>query len=193
MVNEMNPTLWRTCRMLANARRLRIIHQLIGKDPQTLTQLATACKMSASACSQYTRQITARGLCRETRRGRYAFFDLHPDPMISYSASLLNALIKSLKHAKSHYMEQIADLTAYTHVSRIRIVRHIAQHEVSRTCEMKSGLHISKPALIRHINKLIRRNRLQAVKTGGYQLVQPRTVLARELLYIAVGHPSHTS
>lgn len=193
MDNELNPTLWRTCRMLANARRLRIIHQLIGKDPQTLTQLATACKMSVPACSQYTRQITARGLCREVRKGRFAYFDLCADPSIPYAASLLKAVIASLKHAKPNYKGQIADLTAYTHVSRIRIVRHIAQHGVCRTCEMKSGLHISKPALIRHINKLTRRNRLQAVKAGGYQLVQPRTVLARELLYIATGYPSHTS
>ena len=179
--------------MLANARRLGIIHQLIGKDPQTLTQLATWCKMSVPACSQYTRQITARGLCREVRNGRFAYFDLHADPSIPYAASLLKAVIASLKHAKQNYKEQIADLTAYTHISRIRIVRYIAQHGVCRICEMQSGLHISKPALIRHINKLMRRNRLQAVKTGGYQLVQPKTVLARELLSIAAGNRSHTS
>jgi hypothetical protein len=193
MENELNPTLWRTCRMLANARRLGIIHQLIGKDPQTLTQLATACKMSVSACSQYTRQITARGLCREIRNGRFAYFDLYADLSIPYAASLLIAVIASLKHAKRNYKEQIADLTAYTHVSRIRIMRYVVQHGVSETCEMKSALHISKPALFRHINKLIRRNRLQAVKTGGYQLVQPETVLARELLYIATDYRSHTS
>lgn len=179
--------------MLANARRLRIIHQLIGKDPQTLTQLATACKMSVPACSQYTRQITARGLCREVRKGRFAYFDLHADPSIPYAAALLNAVITSLKHAKRNYKEQIADLTAYTHLSRIRIVNYVVQHGVSGTCEMKSALHISKPALFRHMNKLVRRNRLQAVKTGGYQLVKPKTVLARELLSIATGCWSHTS
>jgi predicted transcriptional regulator len=193
MENELNPTLWRTCRMLANARRLRIIHQLIDKEPQTLTQLAKACKMSVSACSQYTRHITARGLCREIRNGRFAYFDLYADPAIPYSTSLLKAVIRSVKQSKRDYKQQLAELTAYTHISRIRIVRYIAQHGVCRICEMQSGLHISKPALIRHVNKLTRRNRLQAVKTGGYQLVQPTTVLARELLSIATGYRSHTS
>ena len=193
MINELNPTLWRTCRMLANARRLGIIHELIGKDPQTLTQLATACKMSIPACSQYTRQITARGLCREVRNGRFAFFDLHADPSIPYSASLLKALIQSVKQSKREYKEQIAELTTYTHVSRIRIMHYVVQHGVSETCEMKKALHISKPALFRHIDKLIKRNVLQSVETGGYQLVKPETVLARALLYIATNYRSHTS
>lgn len=193
MENELNPTLWRTCRMLANARRLRIIQQLIDKDPQTLTQLASACKLSVPACSQYTRQITARGLCREIRKGRYAYFDLHADSSISYSSALLKSLTESLRHQKGNYKRQIADLTAYTHVSRIRILRHIFRYGTSQTTEMRYVLHISKPALIRHINKLIKRNLLQAVETGGYQCVKPQSVLARELFAIAASFPSHTS
>jgi predicted transcriptional regulator len=193
MADPLNPTLWRTCRMLANARRLRIIHHLIDREPQTLTQLAKACKMSISACSQYTRQITARGICREIRNGRFAYFDLYPDPAISYSELLLESLIRSLKLAKQNYKGQIADLTAYTHVSRMRIVRHIKQHGVTSTSEMKRVLHISRPALLRHIQKLKRRNTLEAVKTGGYQLRQPKTILAKALLVIATGQLSHTS
>jgi len=193
MENELNPTLWRTCRMLANARRLRIIHQLIDKEPQTLTQLAKACKMSVSACSQYTRHITARGLCREIRNGRFAYFDLYADPSIPYSASLLKAVILSVKASKRDYKQQLADLTAYTHISRIRMMRYVVQHGVSSASVMQCALHISKPALFRHLDKLIKRNVLQSVETGGYQWVKPKSVLARELLYIATGCRSHTS
>jgi len=193
MTTNLNPTLWRTCRMLANHRRLNIIHHLIDKEPLTLTQLAVACKMSMPACSQYTRQITARGLCQEIRRGSYAFFDLTPDPAIPYSAILLKAIVSSLKLAKKDYAGQIADLTAYTHVSRIRIVNYISEKGSARLCEMQRSLHISESALLRHIEKLARRSVIARTEDDHYHLTKSPTPLAKELKRIATETYLHTS
>jgi hypothetical protein len=179
--------------MLANVRRLNIIKHLAGKEPLTLTQLATVCKMSLPACSQYTRQITARGLCRETRKGNYAFFDLSPDPAISYSAVLLQGIIASLKCATKDFKEQIADLTAYTHPRRIRIVTFIAAKGSARLCDMQHELHISESALLRHINKLLRRSVISLSDDERYHLCNPPTLLAKELKRIVTDPYLHTS
>jgi predicted transcriptional regulator len=179
--------------MLANTRRLNIIHHLIDKEPLTLTQLVMACKMSLPACSQYTRQITARGLCRETRKGRYAFFDLNSDPAIPYSATLLQSVIISLKTANKDYKKLMADLTAYTHVSRIRIVNYISTNGSARLCDMQRTLHISESALLRHIDKLLRRHVIVLSDDECYHLAKSPTLLAKELKRIVTEPHLHTS
>ena len=179
--------------MLANPRRLKIIQHLIDREPLTLTQLAMACKMTLPSCSQYTRQITARGLCRETRKGSYAFFDLIADPSIPYSATLLQALIISLKCAKKDYNDQMADLTAYTHVSRIRIVNHLSEKGSARLCDMQRTLHISESALLRHVDKLVRRKVIVLSADERYHLAKPQTPLAKELKRIVTESYHHTS
>jgi len=193
MTGDLNPTLWRTCRVLANIRRLNIIQHLSCKAPLTLTQLATVCKMSLPSCSQYTRQITARGLCRETQKGRYAYFDLYPDPAIPFSSILLQGIVASLKYAKKDYKEQMADLTAYTHVRRIKIVNFIASKGSVRLCDMQHELHISESALLRHINKLLRRNVVSLSDDERYHLANPPTLLAKELKRIVTNTYLHTS
>jgi len=193
MLGELNPTLWRTCRMLANVRRLNIIKHLVGKEPLTLTQLATVCKMSVPACSQYTRQITARGLCREIQKGRYAYFDLYPDQSIPFSAILLQSVVASLRDAKKDFKEQMADLTAYTHVRRIKIVNFIAAKGSARLCDMQHELHISESALLRHISKLLRRSVISLSDDERYHLCNPPTLLAKELKRIVTDPYLHTS
>ena len=193
MSDSLNPTLWRTCRMLANSRRLKIIQHLIDNGPLTLTELATASSMSLPACSQYTRQITARGLCRETRKGTYAFFDLYPDPSIPYSPYLLLGIIESLLRKKQDYTEPIADLTAYTHVRRIMIVNYLFKEESARLCDMQQDLPISEAALLRHLNKLISRKVVSRSENECYHLLKPPTMLSKKLLMIATGSYLHTS
>lgn len=193
MTGELSPTLWRTCRMLANTRRLKIIQHLIDKEPLTLTDLAAACKMSLPACSQYTRQITARGLCREIRKGTYAYFDLFPDPAIPYSTLLLHGIIAALKLARNDYKVQIADLTAYTHVRRMMIVNHLFIKGPTRLCDMQRDLQISEPALLRHLQKLLLRHLVLRSDDERYYLMSPPTRLAEILQRIVTGLYLHTS
>jgi DNA-binding MarR family transcriptional regulator len=179
--------------MLANARRLKIIQTLIDNGPLTLTDLAKATSMSLPACSQYTRQITARGLCRETRKGTYAFFDLYPDPSIPYSPYLLQGIIAAVLRKKQDFTEPIADLTAYTHVRRIMIVNYLFTEESARLNDMQQALQISEAALLRHLNKLLSRNLVLRSEDERYHLLKPPTPLARKLFMIATGSYLHTS
>ena len=42
MGTGLRPTLWRSCRALANRKRLRILRRLIEHSPQTVAQVAAA-------------------------------------------------------------------------------------------------------------------------------------------------------
>src|SRR6266478_9641531 len=60
------PTLWRTCRVLANRKRLQILALLSRQPNQTVSTVARQMRLSLPAASQYLRALEARGLltCR---------------------------------------------------------------------------------------------------------------------------------
>ncbi len=60
------PTLWRTCRVLANRKRLQILALLVRQPNQTVSSVAGQIKLSLPAASQYLRALEARGflICR---------------------------------------------------------------------------------------------------------------------------------
>lgn len=85
----------------------------------------------------------------------------------------------------------LADLTAYTHATRIRIVQVAARSTNVSVSDLRRRLRVSEPALYRHLDKLVRRDVLQLVEPGCFSLSKPHTILAGKLLSI-VTH-SHTS
>ena len=56
------PTLWRTCRVLANRKRLQTLALLIRQPNQTVSAVAERMSLSMPAASQYLRALEARGL-----------------------------------------------------------------------------------------------------------------------------------
>src|SRR2546421_4014919 len=60
------PTLWRTCRVLANRKRLQMLALLIRQPNQTVSTVAHQMRLSLPAASQYLRALEGRGLltCR---------------------------------------------------------------------------------------------------------------------------------
>ena len=63
---SIQPTLWRTCRVVANRKRLQTLALLIRKPNQTVSAVAERMRLSVPAASQYLRALEARGLltCR---------------------------------------------------------------------------------------------------------------------------------
>src|SRR5947207_9032762 len=64
------PTLWRTCRVLANRKRLQILALFIRQPNQTVSAVAERMRLSMRAASQYLRALEARGLLICRRVGR---------------------------------------------------------------------------------------------------------------------------
>ena len=70
MLLSSQPTLWRTCRVLANRKRLQTLALLIRQPNQTVSAVADRISLSTPAASQYLRALEARGLLTCRRIGR---------------------------------------------------------------------------------------------------------------------------
>jgi len=189
--NSLTPSLWRTCRALANMRRLQLFKAMLDKPPQAVCSLARSCNLPMSICSFYLRQMNARGLCKATRRSRWVFYHLQTDPMVRHSRSIEQAVASALRHATPQvYKEVFADLTAYTHPRRIAIVHILSSQKRKGVdfCGLCSQCHISLPALKRHLAKLERRG-VVFVHGEKASLARPCSSLARTLLAIAAATP----
>jgi predicted transcriptional regulator len=186
--HELTPTLWRTCRVLANPKRLALIGALIGKPPQTVGAVAVSCGLSDAACSLGLRQIQARGLCRATRTGRWVSYALEADPRVPHAHALLSALVPAVKACRSDSEPLIAALTAYTHPRRLDIVSTLRRTGPCTSESLGARCGISLAALYRHLDKLERRNVLQQTKSS-VSLRHPRNPFARLLLALACDTP----
>ncbi len=86
------PTLWRTCRALANRRRLRLMQYLMRHSDLTVSAIADEARMPLSVASQYLRALNARGLLQARRVGRSVIYRVEADPAVPQAEPLLKAL-----------------------------------------------------------------------------------------------------
>lgn len=91
-MKTLNPTLWRTCRMLAGATRIRLLRAMFEKPGQSVTELAQALGIGTSDASQELRRIQSRGLLKSSRAGLRVIYRLEADPQVPTAAPLLKAL-----------------------------------------------------------------------------------------------------
>ncbi|MBM3889971.1 MAG: helix-turn-helix transcriptional regulator, partial [Verrucomicrobia bacterium] len=66
----LRPTLWRTCRVIANPTRLKIFALLAEQPGQTVSGVADRLKLPLSEASESLRALEARGLLTARREGR---------------------------------------------------------------------------------------------------------------------------
>ena len=64
---ELHPTLWRTCRVLANSTRLHLFARLLRRQPESVSRLAEQCNVTLPVASQSLRALEARGLLKVKR------------------------------------------------------------------------------------------------------------------------------
>lgn len=120
----LNPTLWRTCRVLAGATRLRLLQRLLKDPGRTVSALAEAEQISRPRASQELRRLQSRGLLRAERRGAEVRYWPLPDPQVGSAAPILRALEKGLHTASAAGREEIRRLAAGpAHPRRVEILR----------------------------------------------------------------------
>lgn len=187
MNESLTPTLWRSCRVLANRNRLRLIKAMIGREALTVQELMNVCKMEQSACSQNLRLINSRGLTFVSRQGRWVRYGLGADPKVQQAKTLLNAVVEALRGCKTdeNIDSIIYGLTGFTHPRRITLLRVINEMKGVGMTELQIRCGISLPALYRQLDKLERRGIVQ-VGPDGISLVTPKNKLLRSLITLVL-------
>ncbi len=176
MSKILEPTVWRSCRALANRTRLSLLKALIDEPPLCVQTLAARCKLKKSVCSQYLRILNARGFLQASRCGRWVDYSLGANPSVRHADDILRAVIKALKGCSSpkDYRTLLKDLTIFTCPKRILIVRAIQAHPGHSVSELGTLCHIPYQTLQRQLKKL-----------------ESRAVIIREETCIMLCRPTH--
>lgn len=181
---ELKPTLWRTCRALANLQRLRLLRALIALPGQTVTELADAACLSVAISSRYLRDLNARGLVSPVRFSRFVRYYPESDRSVASADPLLKALMGSVSGNTDKVKKVFRILTAMTHPRRVEIIKLLTQGEKSIEA-LRRDTGYSKAALMRHIVKLRNRGFVGRLKRGVWQCLPQKHKLARCLVSLA--------
>lgn len=147
------PTLWRTCRVLANRKRLQTLALLIRQPNQTVSAVAERMSLSMPAASQYLRALEARGLLTCRRVGRCVEYR----PSAGTSEGTAEELVKALRlvfRRRAQPIEAIFKLaTGFTHPRRIEVFRALTNGAHS-FAKLQAATNFPARAVSRHLAKL---------------------------------------
>ena len=183
MQTDLTPSLWRTCRVLANTRRLCLLRSVCGDGGGCVSDLAQRTGLPEEKASQHLRLLQSRGLLRAVRTGPRVLYLARADPLVRHAVPLLAALRDAVRAEVAD--DLLRQLTAFTHPRRQVLVRCLADRpgDVDELA-MRSG--ISRPALFRHLRKLVCRGFVGCTQEGAYVLLRPDSIFGRCLLQIAL-------
>ncbi|MEK7686379.1 MAG: helix-turn-helix domain-containing protein [Verrucomicrobiota bacterium] len=179
------PTLWRTCRAIANRTRLQIFGLLVRQPGQTVSAVAARLRQPLSVASAYLRTLEARGLLTARRVGRRV--EYRPSPVTGGGPA--QGLVVALRLAFQHESQPVQTIfrlaTAFTHPRRVEIFRGLlAAPQTLEQMHIASG--ISGRALRRHLRKLEARG-LVTCRQGMYAVADCPGAFGRELARLAAG------
>jgi predicted transcriptional regulator len=181
VIMTLTPTLWRTCRVLANRKRLRLLQHLMTTPSASVSEVSNALQWNLNTASQYLRALNARGLLSVTRKGRFVLYQMAADLSMPESEVLIKALKQVLQ--KSDGVKVAFDVvTSFTHPRRIEILKAIGGNAVNiATLQRITG--IPRPALIRHVRKLKKRGCLIQSR-GIHRCARPKNPLTKALIAV---------
>ena len=179
----LNPTLWRTCRVLANPVRLRMLGVLLQDGELSVTAVAGSIGVSTVVGSQYLRALNARGLLAARRESRWVFYRPAADPSVHVAVVLFKALEQVFAGSRRPHAVIFRQATAMTHPRRVQIVRALA-HATLTEDALSQRTGISRFALRRHLSKLARRGFVKRARRT-WRLAKPRWPFAAAVMSLA--------
>jgi len=182
-LEALNPTLWRTCRVLANKKRLLVLRELGLRPEQRVSGIAHRLGLSPSLASQALRALNARGLLRARRVGKYVYYIPGANRSIPNSDRLLQVIQKEFANDKKPSINIFQYCTAFTHPRRILIIKTLC-NDPMQLKDIAFKTKIPTSALDRHLRKLIDRGFVSHAD-GRYACSVPRNQFARVLLHFA--------
>ena len=187
MNESLEPTVWRSCRALANQTRLSLLKAMIDEPPLCVQTLAERCKLKKSVCSQYLRILNARGFLRASRRGRWVDYSLGTNPSVKHADDLLKAVVRALRGCVSdkEYAAALKDLTIFTCPKRILMVCVIQANPNRSPSELSALCRMPYQTLHRQLKKLERRAVI-TLDESSVTLSSPTRPLAKTLLNLVL-------
>lgn len=176
-------TLWRTCRVLANYKRLEILALLARRRCLTVSDAARQVKVSLPTASQYLRALEAHGLLACRRLGRQVEYRLVAGRSDAPADRIVTALRPLLVRSGSRLERVFKLATAFTHPRRVEIFRAVAKGADS-AAKIQAATRISIPALQRQMEKLEARGLVTRVN-GAYLAQTHADPFARALARLA--------
>ena len=182
-VMRLKPTLWRTCRVLANRRRLQILEHLITHGPRTVKQVAEQLQWPETTATINLRALNSRGMLQTRRFGKFVLYSVGADPTIPEAKALLMVVKRALATRHDAIDVLIRHFTAFTHPRRILIVSTLGRRTLAFN-ELQERTAISRQAMGRHIEKLVERGYM-VQKENSCRCVRGRHVIEKTLLDLA--------
>ena len=153
-MKTLNPTLWRTCRMLAGANRIRLLRAICEKPGQSVTELAQALGIGLSDASQELRRIQSRGLLKSSRDGIRVIYRPEADPQVPTAAPLLKALKPALSDLPPERDEELRALAFGLAYPRRIAIAQALQASPQTELELSGALKLSSFAVFTHVKIL---------------------------------------
>jgi len=179
------PTLWRTCRVLANETRLRCFRNVLKSPGITVELVAKAVRIRECEACVSLRALQSRGLIAALRKSRWVMYYPEPDKSVVSAEDFLLAVKSAIFDQKLSDPQLFKVLTAYTHPRRIEIVRTLASSDAIGPTELSYKADISLPALFRHLDKLEKRG-VVVSNNGKYSLADPTAGFARDIFLLVL-------
>jgi DNA-binding transcriptional ArsR family regulator len=186
-MNALQPTVWRTCRMLANEVRLRCLKTVFEHPGITVGEVADRTGMFPEHASQCLRALQARGLIRASRRSRWVSYDAVPDHLVPSAAPVLSAMREALFEKRVPEPDLIKTLTAFTHPRRLSILILLSKRGPATPETLGAAAGISQPAMSRHLSKLKSRGLIHS-DNGKWSIIPCQSQPGKALLVLL--HPA---
>jgi len=172
--------IWKTCRVLANEARLRILKLLMQGPELCVSNIAQLEGMTIVVASRHLRLLHESGLVVQAREGKWTFYKAVA-PRESFLAHKIYKPLKiQLLNSKNQIPKLLKSATAFTHPRRIEIVKMLSG--TPQTFDALQDLcTISSRAMTRHLDKLLSRGLVQK-NPDNYRLLSGKTEFEKILL-----------
>jgi DNA-binding transcriptional ArsR family regulator len=172
------PSLWRTCRALANRKRLACLRAVVGLPDRPVKVLAARAALAQPVASAYLRQLQARGVIAARRDGRWVRYQPRAEPTVAHAAPVLAALRRALSRGGARDGILLRRLAAFTHSRRLRLLRALRADADTDFAVLQQRAPMPKPALVRHLRKLAASGVARRTDRGWRLAPRPPAVVA---------------
>lgn len=185
IVPILSPTLWRTCRVLANGTRLNCLKVVLDRLEICVEDVAEMVGVTDNEASKSLRALQSRGLISSRRESRWVIYFPSTNPLVESAKPLLDAVSKALHDEQVSMIDIEKACTAYTHMRRIVITRLLSSSGPLDISGIKKATGYSFQAIKRHLVKLVDR-RTVSEEDGVYTLCKSKDPLSKALLRIVL-------
>lgn len=180
-----NVMIWRTCRILANESRLKILKRLMRGAALCVTDIAEIEGISLVTASEHLRLLHESGFLKQERKSKWIFYSAVWPAGFPLVDKIYKPLRKQLIMTDSQVASLVKLMTSFTHPRRVEILKNLFG-TVRSFDELTGMCDISPDAMRRHLKKLLSRKMILQ-DTIGYRITSGGSELKKVLIQIC-GH-----